>query len=131
MRVEESKLFLKDVLAKCREEGYAVTSSGLYYAGKKYGFITSKEGERNLEFDKDKFYEWLNKAKQEIPEGWVPLSALSKLLNISLSQAYILSKDEKGGAQSFGAGPGVIYVDPNRIKELIKQRSDSRKEKWQ
>ena len=39
---------------KCKEEGYPVTSSGLYYAGEKYGFLIKKEGNRSLEFDKDK-----------------------------------------------------------------------------
>lgn len=124
-------MYLKDVLNKCREEGYPITASGLYYAGKKFNFIVKREGNRNLEFDKEGFFKWLNKAKEEIPEGWVPLSALPEKLGISLSQAYILSKDENSGAKGFGAGEGVIYVDPRRIEEIIKQREDSHKEKWE
>lgn len=124
-------MFLKDVLNKCKEEGYSVTSSGLYYAGEKYGFLIKKEGNRNLEFDKEKFLEWLAKAKQEIPEGWVSINELHNILGISLSQAYILSKDEDSGAKTFGAGPGVIYVDPERIKAIIKQRENDHKEKWE
>lgn len=123
-------MFLKDVLNKCKEEGYPITAAGLYYAGKKYGFLVRQDGERNLDFDKEKFFEWLNKAKEEIPEGWVPLSQIPKLLGISLSQTYILAKDENSGARSFGAGVGVIYVDPRRIEEIIKQREENRKEKW-
>lgn len=123
-------MFLKDVLEKCREKGYPVTPSGLYYAGKKYGFLKKNDGIRNLDFNKDKFFDWLNKAKQEIPEGWVPLSALPEKLNISLSQAYILSKDVNSGARSFGAGAGVLYVDPERIKDVIKKREENHKEKW-
>lgn len=123
-------MYLKDVLNKCKEEGYLVTSSGLYYAGEKYGFLIKKEGNRSLEFDKDKFNEWLKKAKQEIPKGWVSINELHNVLGISLSQAYILSKDEDSGAKTFGAGPGVIYVDPERIKEIIKRRNDSHKEDW-
>ena len=124
-------MFLKDVLNKCKEEGYPVTSSGLYYAGTKYGFLKKQEGNRNLEFDKEKFLEWLAKAKQEIPEGWVSINQLHTVLAISLSQAYILSKDPESGAKAFGAGPGVIYVDPERIKEISKRRNDSHKEKWE
>ena len=116
---------------KCEVEGYPVTSSGLYYAGEKYGFLIKKEGNRSLEFDKDKFFDWLKKAKQEIPEGWVSLNELHIKLNISLSQAYILSKDPASGAKAFGAGPGVIYVDPERIKAIIKQRENDHKEKWE
>ena len=55
--MEDEKLFLKDVLNKCKEEGYPVTAGGLYYAGNKYGFLVKKEGSRNLEFNKDKFFE--------------------------------------------------------------------------
>lgn len=123
-------MYLKDVLNKCKEEGYPVTSAGLYWAGKKFGFLKKNEGCRNLEFDKVKFFEWLKKAKEEIPEGWVPLAQLPKLFNISLSKAYILSKDKNSGARSFGSGVGVIYVDPKRIEDVIKQREESHKEKW-
>ena len=123
-------MFLMDVLEKCKEEGYPITASGLYYSGKKYGFLIKKEDSRILEFNKDRFFDWLAKAKREIPEGWVPLSAIPEKLNISLSQAYILCKDKNSGAEKFGAGPGVLYVDPNRIKEIIKQRKENRREKW-
>ncbi len=123
-------MFLKDVLNKCKEEGYPVTASGLYFSGKKYGFLIKKEGCRNFDFDKEKFFEWLRKAKEEIPENWVSLNQLHKDLNISLSQAYILSKDPESGAKSFGAGVGVVYVDPERIKQIIRKREDEHKEKW-
>lgn len=123
-------MYLKDVLNKCKEEGYPITAQGLYYAGNKYGFLTKHEGSRNLDFNKDKFYQWLNKAKEEIPKGWLSLNEVSKKLKISLSQAYILSKDLNSGAKSFGAGPGVVYVDPGKIEELIEHRNEQHKEKW-
>ena len=123
-------MFLKDVLNKCKEEGYPVTASGLYYAGNKYGFFVKKEGSRKLEFNKDKFFDWLNKAEEQVPEGWMSLNEISKKLKISLSQTYILSKDANSGVKSFGAGPGVLYADPKRIEEIIKQRRESHKEKW-
>ena len=123
-------MFLKSVLDKCKEEGYPITSTGLYYSGKKYGFLKKNNKSRRLDFDKDKFYTWLNKAKQEIPRGWVSINEMSKRLGISLSQAYILSKDKDSGAKCFGAGPGVLYVELERIKTIIEQRNESRKEKW-
>ena len=127
-------MFITDVLNKCKEEGYPVTKSGLYYAGKKYGFLKATDKKRargfSLEFNKDAFFEWLKKAKEAVPEGWVPIREIPKLLNISLTQAYILVKNENCGAKSFGAGPGVLYVDPERVKEVIKQRCENRKEKW-
>ena len=69
-------MHLKDVLNKCKEEDYPITASGLYYAGIKNGFLTKKEGNRNLDFNKEKFFEWLEKAKEEIPEGWVSINQL-------------------------------------------------------
>ena len=123
-------MFLKDVLNKCREEGYPITSGGLYYAGKKYGFLVKKDG-KNLDFNKDKFFEWLHKAKEEIPEGWVSLNQLHNELGISLSQAYILSKDPKSEARTFGAGPGVVYVNIERIRAIINERKRNHQENWE
>lgn len=123
-------MFLNDVLNKCREEGYPVTSSGLYYAGEKYGFLIKKDGCKSLEFDKDKFFEWLKKCKEEVPEGWVPLSKIPALCGISLSKVYQLIKDPSSGAKSFGAGKGVIYADPERIKELVRKCKESHRENW-
>lgn len=123
-------MHLKDVLNKCKEEGYPVTAPGLYFAGKKFGFIKRNEGERNLEFDKDSFFEWLRKAKEEIPEGWLPLSKIPGKFGISLAQVYILVKDPESGARSFGTGKGVIYVDPERIEKIIRERENKHKENW-
>lgn len=124
-------MHLNDVLNKCKEEGYPITASGLYQSGLKFGFLTKKEGNRNLDFNKDKFLEWLKKAKEEIPEGWVSINELHKIVDVSLSQAYILSKDPESGARSFGSGAGVTYVDPERIKAIIKQREDKHREHWE
>lgn len=124
-------MFLKDVLNKCKEEGYPVTAGGLYFAGKKYGFLKKCEGSRNLEFDKQGFFEWLKKAKEEIPEGWMTFNDIHKKLGISLSQVYIICKDPASEARSFGAGIGVMYADPKRVEKLIKQRENDHKEKWE
>lgn len=123
-------MHLKDVLNKCAEENYPITASGLYYAGIKYGFLKKHEGERNLDFDKDKFFEYLKKAKEEVPEGWLPLSAIPEKLGISLSQVYILIRNENTGAKSFGSGKGVLYVNPKRIENVIREREEKHKEKW-
>ena len=123
-------MFLKDVLNKCKEKGYPVSASGLYFSGRKYGFLKRKEGSRNLDFDEAGFFEWLHKATEKIPEGWLPLSEVAKELGISLSQIYILIKDEDSKVRSFGAGKGVLYVEPERIKRIIRKREENHKEKW-
>lgn len=123
-------MYIKDVINKCKERGYEITKMGLYTAGKKYGFISKVNNERSLEFDKDKFLEWLDKATEEIPAGWLSVKQIAEKFGISIAQAYILVKDENSGARTIGSGVGVIYVDPKRIEQIIKKRQDSHKEKW-
>lgn len=123
-------MHLKDVLNKCKEENYPITAAGLYYAGIKNGFLTKREGERNLDFNKEKFFDWLKKAKEEIPEGLVPMSQLPSLFNISLAQAYVLIKDPESNVKTFGAGKGIIYVNPESIKNIIAKRKNQHKEEW-
>lgn len=121
---------LVDILKKCKDEGYPIGRMGLYLAGKREGFLSKKEGQRTYDFDKEKFLLWLHKAKEQAPEGWVSVKELSEKFDISLAQAYILVKDEKSGAKSFGSGKGVIYVEPRRIEEIIKEREGRHKVNW-
>lgn len=123
-------MYVKDVINKCKERGYEITKMGLYTAGKKYGFVSKADNERSLEFDKDKFLEWLDKATEEIPAGWLSVKQIAEKFGISIAQAYLLVKDENSGARTIGSGVGVIYVDPKRIEQIIKKRQDSHKEKW-
>lgn len=124
-------MYFKEILKKCEEENYPLTRMGLYEAGVREGFLFKVEGSRNYNFDKAKFLSWLNKVKEPIPEGWIPIKELPNKFNISLSQAYILSKDEDSGARNFGSGKGVTYVDPRRIEEIIKRREDKYKINWE
>lgn len=123
-------MYVKDVINKCKERGYEITKMGLYTAGKKYGFISKADNKRSLEFDKDKFLEWLDKATEEIPAGWLSVKQIAEKFEISIAQAYFLVKDENSGARTIGSGVGVIYVDPKRIEQIIKKRQDSHKENW-
>lgn len=123
-------MHLNDVLEKCKELGYPITASALYVAGLKNGFLIRKEKCKSLEFNKEKFFEWLNKAKAEIPDGWVSVNQLHTILNISLSQAYILIKLPESNAKRIGSGKGVFYVDPERVRAIIKERENLHKEKW-
>lgn len=121
---------MKDVLNKCKEMGHPMTAMGIYIAGEKYGFLNKIDGKYHYDFDKDKFLEWLNNAIAEIPDGWVTLNEASKILNVSLPQMYILVKDENSGAKYFGAGKGVMYVDPTRIEAIIKERKAKHQYAW-
>ena len=123
-------MYMKDVLSKCKERGYEITKMGLYIAGKKHGFILKNSEKHLLEFDKDKFLEWLEKAIEKVPSGWLTVKQISERFGISLSQAYILIKDENSGARAIGSGAGVIYADPKRIEQVIENRKNSHKEQW-
>ena len=123
-------MHIKDVINKCKERGYEITKMGLYTAGKKYGFISKADNERSLEFDKDKFLEWLEKATEKVPLGWLTVKQISEHFGVSVSQAYILIKDENSGARAIGSGAGVIYADPKRIEQVIEKRKNSHKEQW-
>lgn len=127
---KDKEMHLNDVLNKCKEYGYPITASGLYHAGLKNGFLIRKEKRKSLEFDKIKFFDWLKKATQEIPEGYVSINQLHYDLNISLSQAYILIKLPESNAIKIGSGKGIFYVDPERIKAIIKERENQHKEQW-
>lgn len=124
-------MHINDVIKKCSDEGYPISRMGLYTAGKKEGFIIKCENKKELDFDKNKFLQWLKKAKGKAPEGWVKIKDLPNIFGISLTQCYILSKDEESGAKTFGSGKGVIYVDPERIAKIIKKRKDKYKINWE
>lgn len=120
-------MFQKDVLNKCKEEGYPITASGLYRAGYKYGFIVKKEGKKRVTLNKTKFLKWLSEAKERAPEGWMTLNDLHKELGVSLSEVYVLIKDPESNVKRIGTGRGIIYADPNQIKKIIEKRKSSRK----
>lgn len=122
---------INDVLSKCKEKGYSISKEGLYKAGKKYGFIKKIDGKHHLEFDKEKFLSWLDKAVEEVPNGWMTVKELSEKFSVSLAQAYILIKDEESGARFFGSGTGVLYADPERIEKIIQKRENSHKVMWE
>lgn len=96
---------------------------GLYISGKKYGFIYENEKTKTKEFDKEKFLKWIELTKEKAPENWLTVKQLSEKMNISISQAYILIKDEDSGVRTFGTN-GVMYVDPSRIEKIIAKRGN-------
>lgn len=123
-------MYMNDVIRKCEEKGYKITKQGIYLAGKKYGFLTRPDEQHSWDFNQEKFLEWLDKAIEEIPDGWLTLNEASKVLNISLAQMYILVKDENSGVKYFGAGKGVMYVDPKRIEKIIEERKGKHEYDW-
>ena len=116
-------IHISELMRKCEEEGIKITKMGLYVSGEKYGFIYEDEKNKTKEFDKEKFLKWIELAKEKAPENWLTVKQLSEKMNISISQAYILIKDENSGARTFGTN-GVMYVDPSRIEKIIAKRGN-------
>lgn len=116
-------MYFSELMKKCKDEGIEISRMGLYTSGKKYGFIIQNKDSKSNDFNKEKFLDWIKLAKEKAPENWVTVNQLHNQLNISLSQAYLLIKDEESGARTFGT-KGVLYVDPERIKEIISKRGN-------
>lgn len=123
-------MYQKDVLNKCKELGHPVTANALYVAGRKYGFLKKKDGVKSLEFDKEKFLEWIDGATQEVPEGYVRVCDFAKSKNKCLATIYSLIKDDENSYVRIGVGKGVIYVNKERVEELIRKREEQHKESW-
>lgn len=120
-------MHIKDVLNKCEELGLHISKSGLYQIGYKKGFIKKVDGK--VDFDKDKFFQWVEKHNEKVPDGYLTLNQLHIKLNVSLPYIYLLIKDKDSGVTKVGA-KGVMYADPKRIEAIIKKREQSHKENW-
>lgn len=120
-------MHIKDVLNKCNELGLHISKSGLYQIGYKKGFIKKVDG--HVDFDKDKFYEWVALHNEKVPDGYLTLNELHIKLNVSLPYIYLLIKDKDSGVIKVGA-KGVMYADPKRIETIIKKREQSHRENW-
>lgn len=118
------KIRIVDALNKCKEENYPISRMGLYLAGQKYGFLTRQEGLRNFEFNKEKFIEWLKKAKEEVPEDYISVKDISTQYHINMNYSYDLANEllEQGKARYIGSGKGVLYVDRKAVEEYVDKR---------
>jgi hypothetical protein len=127
------KIRIVDALKKCEDENYPITRMGLYIAGQKNGFLTKQEGMRNFEFDKDKFLEWLKKAKEQIPEDYISVKQLSTDYGINMNYSYDMAKEllEKEKARYIGSGKGVLYVDRKAVEELIAENKQKSIINWE
>lgn len=127
------KIRIVDALNKCKEENYPITRMGLYVAGQKNGFLVKHEGMRNFEFNKEKFIEWLKKAKEEIPENYISVKELSTQYEMNMNYSYNLAKEllEEGKARYIGSGKGVLYVDRKAVEDAIEKRKQELVINWE
>ena len=120
-------MHINEVLKYCEDNGRKLSRQGLYQAGIKHGFISKKPGRSSYDFDEEKFQEWFKKGFDEVPEGWVKISELTKLYGVSLVFIYKkLLKDPELEYKKFGRGEGVIYVKLDGIEAIIEKNRAKR-----
>lgn len=122
-------MYVNDVIKYCKEHGKNITRMGLYIAGKKNNFIIKEEGKKDLIFDKDKFLEWFEKCNEEVPDSYISIKDMSVKYGLSLSKAYLISKDARLNSKKIGS-KGVMYVDESRLGEVIKENKNKRTYDW-
>ena len=121
-------IYINDVVKRCKEKGYEITRQGIYLAGKKEGFI--HKGSNGYELDMDKFNEWLEKAIQEIPEGYFSAKQIVEKYGVSQVEAYFILNDPDCESEKIGAH-GVLYAKQERIESVIKKRGNKHKYNWE
>ena len=120
-------MHINKILKYCEDNGRKLSRQGLYQAGFRHGFISKKHGNPSYDFDEEKFLEWFNKGLDDAPEGWVRISELAKLYDLSLVFIYKkLLKDEELEYKRFGRGDGIIYVKLDGIERIIEKNRTKR-----
>lgn len=121
-------VYVTEVLERCKEKGYRITRMGLYIAGKREGFIVKKNGEKEL--DVDKFNKWLERAIEEIPDGYLSAKQIIEKYGVSQVEAYFILNDPDCESEKFGAHR-VLYAKQERIERVIAKRNKKHKYNWE
>ncbi len=100
---------LKAALAFCLENNYSLTKMGLRYTGKKYGFISKAEDGFHWVVDFEKLKEYVKKATEKIPEGWIPVKE-SIGEEVPIEYVYKWIKEGKIESRRYGPGKGKLYI---------------------
>lgn len=117
---------IQPILKRCEESGHKVTKMGLYYSGKKYGFLVKDENGKYF-FNEELFQEWLKKSLEEVPEGYLRISECAKKLNMCVASIWRYSKNVE--TKKIGAGEGIIYVNFKQLEEFIRFNRKGSEEK--
>ena len=121
---------MNDVLRYCEKHGRKYSRTAIYNAGKKYGFAVKIDGNPSLQFDKEKFLDWFNNGREEVPNGFITVSEMRKKYNLTLNFSYSVANDPDCKTKRIGAGKGIIYVDTNGLEEIIEKHRNKGKYDW-
>lgn len=114
---------MEQIILKCAQAGIYFSRRAIYDAGEKYGFTIKKENQTALEFDEEKFNEWLKLVTDKIPEGFQTMKECSKSLNLSVVTIWKYCKEHPEiETKKVGSKKGVTYVNIDQIRKIIKLR---------
>lgn len=114
----------KEMIAKCKEKGFDVTSPLIYRQGKAYGFLVrnGKDGRERYNVDEKKFYEWLDNFT--VSNDYLPVGETARKHNIPYSGLkYQLQKNNCEMKKMGIVKGGLLYAKRTDIERAVAQYS--------
>lgn len=112
----------KDMIAKCKEKGFDVTSPLIYRQGKVYGFLVrnGKDGRERYDVDEKKFYEWLDNFI--VDDNYLPVGETAREYNIPYSGLKYQLKKNNCEMKKMGiVKGGLLYAKRTDIERVVAQ----------
>ena len=111
----------KEIIAKCKEKGFDVTSPLIYRQGKIHGFLVrnnNKDGRERYDFDEKKFQEWLDNF--EVSDDFVPVGQSAREHNIPyMGLKYQLLKDNCEIKKLGIVKGGLLYARREDVERIV------------